>query len=124
MAKNIFGEELIECSTSPMTGYFRDGCCHTDESDYGTHTVCAIMTNEFLEFSVSKGNDLVTPRPEYSFPGLKEGDRWCICALRFKEAYDSGVAPKVILEATNEKTLLVLTMDSLIENAYRSINED
>jgi len=117
--KNIFGEPLITCSTNPMTGYFRNGCCHTDETDRGTHTVCAIMTDEFLTFSKSVGNDLSTPRPEWQFPGLKAGDRWCLCALRFKEAYENNCAPFIVLEATNEKTLEFIDMDVLVEYAFK-----
>lgn len=115
---NIFGEPLIACSTSPLTGYFRDGCCNTDDSDFGVHTVCVIVTDEFLKFSIESGNDLTTPMPEWGFPGLKAGDRWCLCATRFLEAYERGKAPNVVLEATNEKTLDVVSMDALIENAY------
>ncbi|MBL4654641.1 MAG: DUF2237 domain-containing protein [Bacteroidia bacterium] len=118
--KNVFGEVLITCSSEPLTGYFRDGCCKTDESDLGVHTVCIVATEEFLEFSKAAGNDLSTPRPEYSFPGVKPGDHWCLCAARFKEAYDNNCAPKVVLEATNEKTLDIVDMDSLVEHAYHS----
>lgn len=95
------GGILKECCRDPMTGYFRDGFCNTNESDTGRHTVCAIMTNEFLEFSKSKGNDLITARPEFNFPGLKEGDGWCLCVLRWKEAYQAGKAPFVKLESTH-----------------------
>ncbi|MBL4669004.1 MAG: DUF2237 domain-containing protein [Flavobacteriales bacterium] len=116
--KNIFGESLIVCSTNPLTGYFRDGCCNTDDTDLGLHTVCIVATEKFLTFSKLAGNDLSTPLPEYSFPGVKPGDKWCLCALRFKEAYEGNAAPKVILEATNEKTLDVVSMDILIENAF------
>jgi len=104
-ARNVLGTELKECSQKPITGYFRDGCCRTDESDRGAHTVCAIVTEEFLEFSRSAGNDLSTPRPEYGFPGLRPGDRWCLCAARWAEALEAGKAPRVILEATHERTL-------------------
>jgi len=121
--KNIFGEELITCSTSPLTGYFRDGCCNTDNSDTGMHTVCVVATEEFLDFSKKVGNDLSTPMPQFGFGGVQPGDKWCLCASRFKEAYDNGVAPKVLLEATNEKTLEVVSMDQLIEHAYYSLNE-
>ena len=116
--KNVFGEALIPCSTSPMTGYFRDGCCNTGEDDAGRHTVCAVMTAEFLEFSRSRGNDLITPVPEYRFPGLKPGDSWCLCALRWKEAWDAGCAPEVILEATHEKTLDYVSLDELVKHAW------
>lgn len=119
MAKNIFGEELIPCSFSPLTGFFRDGCCKTNEQDFGTHTVCAVMSDEFLLFSKSRGNDLITPRPEYQFEGLKAGDKWCLCSLRWKEAYLAGMAPLVILEATNEATLDMIPIDWLISKAVR-----
>ncbi len=115
---NVFGEKLQTCSESPLTGYFRTGCCETDDEDSGTHTVCAIMTDEFLQFSRSKGNDLITPIPAYGFPGLKAGDRWCLCVLRWKEAFLAGVAPQIVLEATNEKTLQFVDMESLIQNAF------
>jgi uncharacterized protein len=115
--KNIFGEPLQTCCSNPLTGFYRDGSCRTDELDHGSHTVCAIVTAEFLEFSQSKGNDLTTPRPEYQFPGLKPGDKWCLCALRWKEAFEAGAAPKVILEATNEKTLDYININDLIAYA-------
>ena len=117
--KNVFGEELQSCCTNPMTGYYRDGLCRTDHLDQGKHTVCAIMTEEFLRFSKQRGNDLSTPIPVYQFPGLKPGDQWCLCALRWKEAFDAGVAPQVILEATNEKTLDYVELNDLIQHAYR-----
>lgn len=116
--KNIFGQALIACSTSPLTGYFRDGCCNTDDTDMGIHTVCVVATEDFLTFSKAIGNDLSTPIPEYNFPGVKPGDKWCLCALRFKEAHENNVAPKVLLEATNEKTLDIVPMDVLIEHAF------
>ncbi|MGY6744122.1 MAG: DUF2237 family protein [Cecembia sp.] len=119
MAKNVFGENLISCSTAPMTGFYRNGCCETGEDDLGTHTVCAVMTKEFLEFSLSRGNDLLTPRPEYLFPGLKPGDRWCLCASRWVEAYRAGSAPKVILEATHEKTLQYVPLEELVKFAAK-----
>lgn len=115
--KNIFGEPLKSCCTKPMTGFFRDGYCRTDELDRGCHTVCAVVTEEFLRFSKEQGNDLTTPRPEYQFAGLKPGDKWCLCALRWKEAFLAGCAPKVELEATDEKTLEYVTMDELIAHA-------
>jgi uncharacterized protein (DUF2237 family) len=117
MAKNVMGTPLVPCSLDPLTGYYRDGCCHTGDEDLGTHTVCALVTDEFLQFSLSKGNDLITPRPEYRFPGLKAGDKWCLCASRWVEAYKAGVAPPVILEATHEKTLQYVSLDVLIEYA-------
>ena len=118
---NVYGEPLITCSTDPMTGWFRNGCCETDGSDTGVHTVCAVMTAEFLEFSVAAGNDLVTPMPAYNFPGLKPGDCWCVCAARWKEAYDAGAAPLVRLAATHEGTLRYATLEQLKEYA---IEED
>jgi uncharacterized protein (DUF2237 family) len=108
--RNVLGGPLETCSRSPMTGYFRDGCCRTGEDDLGRHTVCAVMTDEFLTFSKSRGNDLVTPRPEWRFPGLKA---WCLCALRWREAYEAGSAPRVVLEATHERTLDVVPLDWL-----------
>jgi len=116
-AKNVFGQSLKECSNDPLTGFYRDGCCHTGPQDSGRHLVCAIMTAEFLDFSMEMGNPLKTPMPQYNFPGLKAGDQWCLCALRWKEAYEAGVAPKVNLEATNEKVLDFVTMDQLLEHA-------
>ena len=103
--KNVFGEPLALCSDSPMTGFYRDGCCHTDKQDIGEHTVCVEVTKEFLQYSKWRGNDLSTPVPEMGFPGLKPGDRWCLCASRWKEAYDDGAAPKLILAATHESML-------------------
>ena len=120
MNKNIFGEDLITCSKEPLTGYFRNGCCDTDDSDYGMHTVCVVATKEFLEFSKAVGNDLSTPIPEYGFQGISAGDKWCLCALRWKEAFENGCAPKVVLEATNEKTLDVISMDHLIKHALKN----
>ncbi|WP_194774729.1 DUF2237 family protein [Pararhodonellum marinum] len=119
MSKNIFGESLMICSLEPRTGYFRDGCCQTDDQDRGTHTVCAVMTEDFLQFSKSMGNDLITPLPHYDFPGLKAGDKWCLCAGRWMEAYHAGVAPAIILEATHEKTLEYLPLAELVKFAYR-----
>ena len=115
---NIFGLPLIPCSTEPLTGYFRDGCCNTDDTDLGVHTVCIVATEEFLVFSKMIGNDLSTPMPEWSFPGVKPGDKWCLCAERFKQAYENNAAPKVLLEATNEKTLEIVEMDVLVAHAY------
>tara|TARA_X000000368_G_C22953196_1_gene677545 strand:- start:373 stop:735 length:363 start_codon:yes stop_codon:yes gene_type:complete len=118
MEKNVFGEELQICCTSPMTGYFRDGLCRTITEDTGTHTVCAIMTTDFLIFSASRGNDLSTPIPMYQFPGLKEGDKWCLCVSRWIEAEKSGKAPKLILEATHEKTLEYTSLEILVKHAF------
>ena len=119
MNKNVFGSDLITCSESPKTGFYRDGCCNTGPQDKGVHTVCAIMTEEFLEFSKSRGNDLSTPKPQWNFPGLKPGDRWCLCAPRWLEAYQAGKAPLVKLEATHEKTLDVIEMDTLVKFAVK-----
>lgn len=119
-SRNVFGEPLEPCSLAPMTGFYRDGCCETGPDDAGSHTVCAIMTEEFLRFSVSRGNDLVTPRPEYRFPGLKPGDRWCLCVARWEEARRAGVAPPVVLEATHEAALRVVELEDLVEKAYRT----
>ena len=102
--RNIFGEDLIACCFQPLTGFFRDGYCNTDMSDRGIHTVCVMLTWEFLEFSKKQGNDLSTPNPQFNFPGLKEGDFWCLCAGRWLDAFKAGCAPKVKLEATNEKS--------------------
>jgi uncharacterized protein (DUF2237 family) len=117
-ARNVLGTELEPCSLDPLTGFFRDGCCNTDELDRGLHVVCARMTTEFLGFSGNRGNDLVTPRPEFNFPGLKPGDQWCLCALRWKEAFDAGVAPHVVLHATHERALDVVSLEQLRSRAY------
>ena len=111
--KNVFGEPLEPCSKDPLTGWFRDGCCNTGPGDIGTHTVCAIVSDEFLEFSKSRGNDLTRDYPEYNFKGLKDGDRWCLCASRWVEAYDVGLAPPVILESTHIKTLKFVSIQIL-----------
>ena len=111
--KNVLDSELQDCGIDPMTGFYRDGCCNTDADDVGTHTICAIMTDEFLEYSKSKGNDLITPRPEFDFPGLKAGDAWCLCALRWEEARQAGCAPRVKLTSTNIKTLEMVEFEDL-----------
>ena len=111
--KNVLDSELQDCGISPMTGFYRDGCCNTGPGDIGTHTVCAIMTNEFLVYSKSKGNDLITPKPEFDFPGLKAGDAWCLCALRWEEARQAGCAPRVKLTSTNIKTLEMVEFEDL-----------
>ena len=116
-ALNVLGDELLTCSTSPMTGFYRDGCCNTDLQDAGTHTVCAQMTERFLTFTKTRGNDLATPRPEFQFPGLKPGDFWCLCALRWKEALEAGLAPKVKLSATHAKTLEFVSLEELQNHA-------
>ncbi len=111
--KNVLGTPLQICCNDPVTGYYRNGYCQTDETDRGLHVVCAVMTREFLQYTKSRGNDLSTPRPEFMFPGLKEGDKWCLCAGRWKEALEDGKAPKVDLEATHEKALEVVSLESL-----------
>ncbi len=111
--RNVYGGPLRPCSTDPMTGFFRDGCCRTDAHDHGSHTVCAEMTAAFLAFSRSRGNDLSTPLPEYGFPGLQPGDRWCLCASRWLEAAHAGVAPPVILNATSEAALQIVPLPLL-----------
>ena len=119
--KNVLGSKLEVCSLQPMTGFYRNGCCETDENDMGLHTVCAEMTNEFLEFSKSVGNDLSTPRPEFDFRGLVQGDFWCLCASRWQQAFESGKAPKVKLSSTNIATLNICNLDDLKKHA---INEN
>jgi uncharacterized protein len=111
--RNVFGEPLEVCSLSPTTGFYRDGCCNTGPEDFGSHTVCAVMTPAFLEFSKSRGNDLSTPMPEYGFPGLQPGDRWCLCASRWQEALDADQAPFVALRATHEIALAYCSLDDL-----------
>jgi uncharacterized protein (DUF2237 family) len=112
-ALNVLGTPLVPCSYDPLTGYYRDGCCNTDEHDQGSHVVCAKVTPEFLAFSLARGNDLITPRSDYRFAGLKAGDRWCLCALRWREAFDAGVAPRVVLESTHAKALEFVTLEQL-----------
>lgn len=116
-ARNVLGGELESCSTEPMTGFFRNGCCETGPHDVGMHTVCAVMTADFLAFSQGAGNDLSTPRPEMGFPGLSPGDRWCVCAPRWKEAMDAGVAPPLVLEACHEETLAIAPLGVLKDYA-------
>ena len=110
---NVLGTPLEPCSRDPLTGYYRDGSCHTGQTDVGTHVVCALMTEEFLAFTRSRGNDLSSPRPEHGFPGLRPGDQWCLCALRWKEALDAGVAPAVVLESTHAKALEYVSLEAL-----------
>ncbi len=112
---NIFNEPLEACSFDPVTGFFRSGCCETSEQDTGSHTVCAIMTEEFLKFSKSKGNDLSTPVPAFDFPGLNSGDRWCLCAARWFEAYEAGSAPSIIARATHRRALEIIPMEVMKE---------
>ena len=120
-AHNVLGGELQACSFDPLTGWARDGCCHTDAGDRGSHVVCAKMTVEFLNFQMERGNDLITPRPQLRFRGLKPGDRWCVCALRWKEAWEEGCAPPVVLEATHERALEYLLIEWLRQKAANPV---
>jgi uncharacterized protein (DUF2237 family) len=115
--KNIMGLPIVPCSTKPRTGFFRTGCCETGPEDPGAHVVCAVMTEEFLAFSRERGNDLSTPRPDLGFPGLRPGDRWCLCASRWKEALDAGVAPPVVLAATHQAALGHISRENLLAHA-------
>ncbi len=121
MAQNVLGTELQSCSQDPVTGFYRDGCCNTGGGDVGVHVVCAILTDDFLKYSRSRGNDLSTPKPEYGFPGLSEGDQWCLCASRWKEAFDAGVAPQVVLESTHMAALEYVRLTDL---EAHSVNSD
>jgi uncharacterized protein (DUF2237 family) len=112
-ARNVLGTALVPCSFDPLTGYHRDGCCNTDADDQGSHVVCAKVTQAFLDFSRMRGNDLITPRPEHRFAGLKAGDRWCLCARRWQEAFEAGVAPPVVLACTHAKALEFVTLEQL-----------
>jgi uncharacterized protein (DUF2237 family) len=116
-SRNVFGEPLQACSMAPLTGFFRNGCCDTSDQDVGSHTVCAVMTDAFLEFSKASGNDLSTPRPEFGFAGLKAGDRWCLCAPRWQEAFEAGHAPRVVLRATHQGALEYSTLADLKRHA-------
>jgi uncharacterized protein len=120
MAKNVLGGELMPCSYDPLTGYFRDGCCNTDASDAGSHLICVRVTSGFLSFSKSRGNDLSTPQPQYRFAGLQPGDRWCLCANRWREALEAGLAPPVVLECTHEKALGFVSIAQLEKHQLRS----
>ena len=115
--KNVLGGPVAVCSSAPRTGFFRDGCCNTGADDVGIHVICARMTREFLEFERQRGNDLVTPMPAAQFPGLSPGDRWCVCAGRWREAFDAGVAPPVVLEATHEEALAIVPLADLRRHA-------
>ncbi|HAZ42738.1 MAG TPA: DUF2237 domain-containing protein [Methylococcaceae bacterium] len=117
-AKNVLGTELVPCSMDPLTGYFRDGCCRTNEDDEGRHVICARVTEAFLEYSLTRGNDLISPRPEFDFPGLMPGDKWCLCAQRWKEAFLAGCAPRVVLEGTHEKALDIVALEDLQSCAW------
>ena len=120
IARNVLGTELQPCSYDPLTGFRRDGCCDTDDQDHGTHVICARVTAEFLAFSLAQGNDLITPRPQWRFAGLKPGDRWCLCATRWREALLAGVAPPVVLECTHEKALEFVALEDLKRHALPS----
>lgn len=115
--RNVLGQPLGSCSQDPMTGFFRDGCCRTGPQDVGRHVVCARVTDAFLAFSAGRGNDLVTPHPEWGFPGLKDGDQWCLCAERWREALEAGVAPPVVLRATHEAALRHVALEDLMRHA-------
>lgn len=114
---NVLGGPLLTCSDEPVTGFFRDGCCNTSEDDFGSHTICVVLTEEFLAYSKAAGNDLSTPRPEFDFPGLKAGQRWCLCAARWVEAYRVGKAPKVSLNSTNQAALEIVPLELLKQHA-------
>ncbi len=120
---NVLGEPLQSCSCEPITGWYRDGFCKTDASDLGQHTVCCVMTQSFLSYSKAQGNDLITPRIEYGFLGLKAGDHWCLCAPRWQQAYEDGMAPLVRLNATEISALQVIGLEPLLKHAYKSENE-
>jgi hypothetical protein len=115
--RSVLGREIATCCKAPLTGFYRDGCCNTGPEDVGSHTVCARMTREFLEYSRQRGNDLSTPSPQSGFPGLAPGDKWCLCAARWKEALDAGVAPPVFLSGTHEEALHFVTFDELKKHA-------
>ena len=115
--KNVLGEKLEPCSSNPITGWFRDGCCNTDKFDRGVHTVCAKVTKNFLEWARTVGNDLITPHPEFNFPGLKEGDSWCVCAATFARSIDEGTSCKIFLKKTNYKTLEIVSLEKLKQYA-------
>lgn len=114
---NVFGEKLEDCSQNPVTGFFRDGCCNTSRQDGASHTVCALLTEDFLSYSKQQGNDLSSPRPEFGFPGLKAGDQWCLCASRWNEAFEAGCAPRVRLSATHKAALEIVDFDNLKRHA-------
>ena len=114
---NVLGGPLLTCSDQPLTGFFRDGCCNTSDEDFGSHTICVVLTAEFLAFSQAAGNDLSTPRPEYDFPGLQPGQRWCLCAARWLQAYKAGKAPRVALNSTNQSALEIVPLAALKELA-------
>ena len=114
---NVFDEPLLSCSDNPVTGFFRDGCCNTSDEDFGSHTVCVEVTQDFLDYSRFRGNDLSTPMPDFGFPGLQAGDRWCLCASRWLEAYEQGMAPKIFLTRTHKRALEIVELEKLKEYA-------
>ena len=114
---NVFDEPLLSCSESPVTGFFRDGCCNTSDEDFGSHTVCVEVTQDFLDYSRFRGNDLSTPMPDFGFPGLQAGDRWCLCASRWLEAYEQGMAPKIFITRTHQRALEIVDLEKLKEYA-------
>lgn len=120
-SRNVLGGVLQPCCFNPVTGFFRDGFCHVDSRDLGVHSVCVEVTDDFLQFSAAQGNDLSTPRPEFDFPGLSEGDRWCLCAARWLEAYHQGVAPRVYLESCHEKSLEIIDLNLLKSHAVERV---
>jgi uncharacterized protein len=120
-AKNVLGTPLVPCSFDPITGWRRDGCCHTDADDHGSHVICVKVTVGFLNQQMEAGNDLITPRPEFRFPGLKPGDRWCVCALRWRQALEAGHAAPVVLESTHEKALAFVTLSQLQAHAHEAV---
>jgi hypothetical protein len=123
-ALNVLGTTLVPCSYDPLTGWYRDGCCHTDEQDHGLHVICVRVTVAFLNQQMEAGNDLITPRPEFRFKGLKPGDRWCVCALRWREAYEAGHPAPVVLESTHAKALDVVPLDWLQRHAWKAEGGD
>ena len=117
LAKNVLGTDLVECCLAPLTGFYRNGFCQTGPEDHGIHTVCVLLTDDFLKFSKAQGNDLSTPHPQFQFLGLKAGDKWCLCAERWLEAFNHGMAPGVLLESTHEKTLSIVSLEKLQKHA-------
>ena len=121
MTFNVLGTTLVPCSYDPLTGFYRDGCCNTADDDTGSHVVCVKVSADFLAYSIRRGNDLSTPRPEYRFRGLEPGDRWCLCALRWREAFEAGVAPAVVLESTHERALDFIPLEQLRAHALQAV---
>jgi uncharacterized protein (DUF2237 family) len=121
-ARNVLGTTLVPCSFDPLTGFYRDGCCHADEHDAGSHVICVKLTVGFLNHQMERGNDLITPRPEYRFRGLQPGDRWCVCAMRWREALAEGLAPPVVLESTHDRALAFVSLDELKAHALTAVS--